>query len=258
MFGAGINYGAIVIFFVGCFKMIKEDKNKFLILIGPLIICFAAATLRKYPFYERFLLFLLPCVYLCVAQGIEYIFIKTKNIIIFIVLCSLILIRPMVISLESFVKGYFREDMRPVMTHLKENLKPTDVFYVNNSAIFAFYYYLGALSFPNKEYFIGRPVDTATQEDACIPMFYEIPKFDENGLAYKFRREEREEDRMICRNAWVAGSDNPRTWIIFSHDKKNLKELVLESLNQKGKKLDHFESIGASIYLYDLSANKNE
>ena len=255
IFGAGINYAAMVVFFVGCLKMLKEREDKFLILIIPLIICFIAATLRKYPFYERFLLFLLPCVYICVAQGLEFILIKTKNIVIFILLCSLILIRPMGTSLESFVKGYFREEMRPVMTHLKENLKPTDVFYMNDQAAFAFYYYLGALSFPNTDYYIGRTVDTATQENACIPMVYEIPIFDKSGMAYKYQLEQRDDYRVICRNAWVAGSDNPRTWIIFSHDKKNLKELVLESLNQKGKMLDHFEAKGASIYLYDLSEN---
>lgn len=256
MFGAGINYPAIILFFVGCFKMFKESKDKFFILIIPFILCFIATVLRKYPFYERFLLFLFPCVYIFMAKGIEFIFVKIKNSAVIILLCGFLLIRPIAASLEAFVKGYFREEMRPVMAHLKENLKPMDVFYMNNQAAFAFYYYMGALSFPNMTYAIGRTVDAATHEDVCIPMFYEIPIFDEGGWSYKYIQEQRDDYRMICRNAWVEGSDNPRTWIIFSHDKKNLKELVLESLNQKGRMLDHFEAIGASIYLYDLSVNK--
>lgn len=258
MFGAGINYPAIILFFVGCFKMFKESKDKFFILIIPLILCFIATVLRKYPFYERFLLFLFPCIYIFMAKGIEFIFVETRNRVVLIVLCSFLLIRPIAASLEAFVKGYFREEMRPVMTHLKENLKPTDVFYINDAATFAFYYYTGALSFPGMDYYIGKIADTVTQENACIPMAYEIPIFNKDGWVYKYAREQRDDYRLICRNAWLEGSGNPRTWIIFSHDKKNLKELVLESLNQKGRMLDHFEATGASIYLYDLSKNKME
>ena len=223
-------------------------------MISPLLASFLAFLLKKYPFHERLILFLLPVLYLMVAEGIDCLHSKGKKLqVASLLLCALFLILPLERSRQSVLKPDLKDDIRPVMQQLVKYLDTSDVVCVNMASQWSFWYYLQSLNSGITYQKIGLLADQLVRYDSStyglmtVVEFRLTPegKFQEvhfPGLNLK-----------IEENNTDVFPRNSRTWFLFSRASKELEEFILQYLDKIGRKTAGLKSQGSSLYLYDLS-----
>jgi hypothetical protein len=123
-------------------------------------------------------------------------------------------------SSYHLLKPYTKEEIKPVLAYIRENKKSGDLIYVYYASRVAFRYYLESYGFKDNDYIVG--VSSRYDPQAYIS---DLDKLHGNN----------------------------RVWILFSHVHQDEEGFFLNYLNSMGKIIDSFESIGASVYLYDLS-----
>jgi hypothetical protein len=125
-----------------------------------------------------------------------------------------------------FKQWTITENIRPVMRYIKEHKQDGDILYLYYSSRLAFKYYAERYGFNNNKYIVGI-------------------KSRGNWKNY-------ENDLNKLRG-------NIRVWLLFSHVWKGKgvdeEKFFLYHLDSIGKRLDHFKSDGAAVYLYELSSN---
>ncbi|MCM8787160.1 MAG: hypothetical protein NC935_03810 [Candidatus Omnitrophica bacterium] len=209
-------------FIVGSISMFKEKRKLFFLLISPIFFTLLASGLCKYPFKGRIILFIVPMVVFIIAEGAEKIITKTFNVyppITYTFLC-LLFIFPFLQSSYHLIRPYTKEEIKPVMEYLKKFKQNEDVLYIYYFTNFAFKYYSKKYGFDKMKYTVG-----VMSRQNLLKYIDDLNKLD----------------------------GNKRVWVLFSHTFRNEKEFFLNYLDVIGKKLDSFKSVGASIYLYDLS-----
>jgi len=216
-----------LLFFVGFVSMFISKRWAWFLLVLPVPFHLIASGFEQYPFDGRLLLYLLPAVYLMMAQG-------TLSIItlfsirlwktLTLVLMMLFMLQP-VSSAVRFIKSPRTvEEIRPVLLHIKDHWRSSDTLYVYHGSKRAFQYYRSRLGFKESDYRIGRSFRFTTQ------------RYAEDLESLKGRS---------------------RVWVVFSHilTWKGTDEgrLLLETLDRMGRRLDVYIREGAVGYLYDLS-----
>lgn len=211
---------AALTFIVGCFSMYLRNKELFFLMLSPAFFALLASGFHMYPFSGRFLLFIVPSMILFIAEGLEHIIDKTRNnsAIIGIAFVILLLFVPLLSASFHLIKPKSVEEIKPVLSYLKEHKQDGDILYLYYGSTIAFKYYAESYGFKENDYIIGLK--------------------SKNYLNYI--------------NDLNKLQGNKRVWILFSHINKNEEEFFLSYLESVGKRLDSIERVGASAYLYDL------
>ena len=231
----GITDGlAIFAFIVGSISLFQRQKNKLFILLSPLIATLFASFLHKFPFRNRLVLFLTPFFILLIAEGIDYLIQRRglkKTFIPGILLLAVMLFHPVTTASNLLIQPYQREEIKQVINYVKSNQQPEDTIYIFQRGHYQFLYYAEKYGYKSDDYIIG--VD-------------DLDKYD--GKKLSAAEEERyEQDLNKLRG-------NQRVWLIFSHAHVGSENEMMKSyLDKIGKKIDLFETVGAFVYLYDLS-----
>lgn len=231
----GITDGvAIFAFILGCISLFKRQKQNLLLLLSPLIATLFASFLQKFPFRSRLVLFLTPFFILLIAEGIDYLIqIRgfKKTFIPGIILCVTLLFHPITTASTLLIKPYQKEEITHVLDYVKSNQQPEDIIYIFQRGHYQFLYYADKYGYKPDDYIIG--VD-------------DLDKYD--GRKLSVAEEKRyEEDLNKLRG-------NKRVWLIFSHAAVESENQMMKSyLDKIGKQIDSFETIGAFVYLYDLT-----
>lgn len=212
----------VLTFFIGCVSIFLKKKEEFFGLISPIFFTLLASLLRKYPISGRLLLYIVPIVLIFVVEGVEHIRVKTYNYstIIVIILISLLVFNPLIDSSYHLLKPYTKEEIKPVLSYIRENKKSGDLIYVYYASRVAFKYYSESYGFKDNDYIVGVS-------------------------------SRRNPEKYIIDLDKILG--NKRVWILFSHVFQDEENLFLNYLNSKGKIIDSFASKEASVYLYNLS-----
>jgi hypothetical protein len=259
VFPVGLTFSGIatLAFIAGCITIFLEKKEYFFILISPLIITLLASGLNKYVFSQEPILFLVPFILLFIAEGTEYIREKLSHSskIIGIIFVVLLFLHPLAWATYHAVKPSSREEIKPVLAHIKNKWQEGDVLYVYYMTQFAFDYYSkyhpGNYHFGDNEYIIGRgPQDWyATYKKQEFEGFWDP----ENPFSQPYTESFKEYVEDLNK---LKG--HKRVWVLFSsmvskegiHEEKYFK-YYLETI---GKQLDFSGRAGISaVYLYDLS-----
>ncbi|MBI5739146.1 MAG: hypothetical protein HZA16_00360 [Nitrospirae bacterium] len=248
---------AALTFIAGCAAVYSGNRERFFLLISPFILTLLASSLHKFVFSQATILFLVPSIILFIAEGTGYIREKTGNgsNIIGIALVCLIFIHPLAWSTYHAVKPNSREEIKPVLAHIKKNWQEGDVLYVYYMSQFAFEYYSkyhpGDYHFDDSDYVIGQAPQNwyATYKRNEFKGFWDPAKpfyqpFTDvlNGYTMDLNK--------------LRGGK--RVWILFSSmvSKEGIHEekFFIYHLNSIGRQLDFFGHPGVSaVYLYDLS-----
>ena len=231
----GITDGlAIFAFVVGCISLFRRQKEKLLLLLSPLMATFFASFLHKFPFRNRLVLFLTPFFILLIAEGIDYLIQKRGFKFTFIpgiILLVALLFHPVTTTSNLLTQPYQRGEIKQVLNYVKSNQKPQDILYIYQRGHYQFLYYAKKYGYQPDDYIIG--VDDLDQYDGreLSPAEEERYKQDLNKLR-----------------------GNKRVWLIFSHAHINSENRMIKSyLDKIGKKIDVFKTVGAFVYLYDLT-----
>jgi hypothetical protein len=217
---------AAVVFLAGCIFMYRDNKKSFFILLCPLFFTLLASGLKKYPFYDRLLLFLVPVMILFMAEGTKQIIAHSslKPAVVGIPLLGVLFFHPVLSAAEYVLKPRVNEEIRPVMKYLSDHWQKGDPIYIYHHSRSPFRYYAPKYGLDKEGY--------VKLEDFREGWFQMIEK------ANKFQ-------------------GNPRVWILFSHVNVRAdgdeKKIFLFHLNQRGRRMQFFESHDASVHLYDFS-----
>ncbi len=208
------------------------------LLIMPIVWVLLASALRKYPFSDRLIVFIVPLLILVIAEGAVAIkkTLDQNNRLLGGLFLVLLLIVPVMAALYHAVKPMLREELRPVVGYLKAHIQLGDTLYIYDGALRGFRYYSSLYHF--------------------TPAFVKGVR-SRGGNAQEYLKD------------FQQLEGKPRVWLLFSHvhnaDNFDERQFIVNYLETVGKRLDGYEVEGnrmygskgqaaeASVYLYDLS-----
>lgn len=215
---------AALAFLVGFISLFLEKKESFFILTSPIFLVLIASGLHMYPTGGRLLLFIVPFLLLFIAEGAEKIW--NNSSITGVALIGLLFFHPLLSATDHLINPKTREEIKPVISYVKEHQEGGDILYLYYGSKLTFKYYSEEFGYKDADYIIKGK----SSRDNWSSYANEL-----NGLR-----------------------GNKRVWILFSHvytkrgvDEEKFFLFLLES--RGGIRLDSFRSDGAAVYLYDLS-----
>ena len=227
--GLSVASVALGAFLVGCLSLLRRQWQLGLVLVLPFVLVILASGLRKYPFADRLLLFLMPSAFLLIAQGVEQTRLtlqRTGTVIssgVWLALAITLLAAPTNESLQVLWQPQQKEEIKEVMQYLNLKAAKGEYVYVYYGAFYPFLYYADQFGFGREDYMLGQ-----AHRD--------------------------EPDKYVKHLDQLCGQG--RIWFIFSHvyDSGPVDEeaFFLEHLDRLGNRVDEFTTVGASTYLYDL------
>ena len=250
----GFKFGIVpmLLFVAGGCHFWRKDRLLFYLCVLPLLITFFASAFRKYPFFERLLLFLTPTLYAFIAAGIQNLkdtfrFNRavTYSFVIFIFAW------PILVSGQNLVSGREKGDVRTLMKILQVAQRSQDVVFVNESGHFVYLYYAGLFNLPQKQKPFCRLSDKVFEEGTNPHFSYLIhtPGFGKNNFytgvssfSEVFFVEDNEREHFLDRQQ--------RIWMLFSHE-KGIERYLTGRLRQPGRNVRLFQAKGASLYLLE-------
>jgi len=209
-------------FLVGAAALFSSQRLRLALLAAPLLFTLLASALKRYPFEGRLLLFLVPSILLLISAGAEHVRGATaeRAPAVAVILVTLMLFHPALFAARSLLRPRTREETRPVLSHVRERLRPGDRLYVYAAAAPAFDYYALRL---------GLPASAA--------------------LRGTWAGEDGEPQRDLER---LRGGG--RTWVLFSHATRaggrDDEKRFLDLLDPVGIRVEAFRAPGAAVYLY--------
>jgi hypothetical protein len=224
------SYGlAALLFAIGLVAQWRRGNRVWAgILFLPPFLTACAAALNRYPFSDRFVLFLAPILALGVAAGFEALLRSTDRRLVYtgrilaVIVFGVAIVRN--VTERNFWLPREREELRPVLEYMQSRLEPGDAIYVFKGAIPAFAFYAE---------WAKNPIDV--EGHTLIA-----------GSGGNFFHE------------FDALAGLPRVWTVFSHLKREGgkgEANAVAQLNRLGRQLDQSIETGASVYLFDLSAS---
>jgi Dolichyl-phosphate-mannose-protein mannosyltransferase len=235
----------------------RRAPGRVILWIGPIVLVVFAAALRLYPFAPRTTLFAVPGIALLIAEGTEEIRTRLRGAggAPHIAILLLLFAQPALLAVRNLLQPRGHEELRPVLSRIEREHRPEDVVYVYYGAQYAMRYYLETRSLPFSGELARRafvPETTMSPGSAWYPpVLRSVPPELFVGSPH--------------RHDWAAYGHEVeplrgqrRVWIIFSHiwvrDGVDEGQLILQDLDQMGRRIEAFEQTDAACYLYDLSA----
>ncbi|MDO1447330.1 hypothetical protein Q0590_13765 [Rhodocytophaga aerolata] len=227
----------LIFMLIGLYGWFKTNREQLLITCLPILLTLMASSLEKYPFTERFLLFLAPNFILLLAAGVS----TTESYIIqhrykkkWIYIAIVILLFPMcttavtdVIHHQKF-GGWKRREMKEVITYLGNSKQPTDyIFLYHTASAFDYYYRIYKLDWP----------------------YYTIldKEFTKADIQQKLKQHNAD-------TFWVVIPGTMRTDInTLPYDVLNDKEIFLRFFNDNFKRIKDFKTTNIYTIQYKLN-----
>jgi hypothetical protein len=220
---------------IGALSLLHRERSLAIMVIAPFFLTLVASALQKYPFKDRFVLFLVPLLLLLIAEGLGRIYTTIANWqpdaarLVYAVLAFVIFLQPVASTLDAFLNPYNASHIKPVMEYVAKNRAPGETIYVYHSTDPAFKYYAPLYGLDDQNVLIGY--DTPRKRVALKGFFDDVEK--------------------------LRGQD--RVWFIFSDIfdcggcEGDMQLFYVEHLSTVGVMLDSFHATGANAYLYDLN-----
>lgn len=143
----------------------KEKSEFFNISVISFVLVLLASLLHIYPFSGRLVLFLIPIFLLFLIKPLDTISFDKKIRLFIVLILALFTFGPQMIKINDFIyssdisKG---ENPRELMQFMVENLKPTDIIFINRDSNIEYAYYSSFYNIKNE--FIQEPQNTDKKE----------------------------------------------------------------------------------------------
>jgi hypothetical protein len=241
---------ASVMVIIGFMALLLNKKPAWFLFIMPIIIALFLSVFELYVFSDRLLLFVLPALYLIIAEGIAQIQIK------FLVLpkISAILVSIfLVVTIIDFpiYRTHRIQEIKPVLETVQNHRFNKDKIYLYYWAEPAFRYYANHYGFNFDDCHIITPI--------AKPEY--IKEVDFSRMQRDLKPVAVNETQCILGNSEFFHPSlkdleqlkgQGRVWFIFSHSGARNTRLFLNYLDSIGTRLDENLQPGSSVYLYKL------
>lgn len=227
---AGMPGGPLMaaIFAIGLYVATRRKWEIGLALLLSMLLTLIASSLQLYPLRGRLLLFMLPVLFLAISAGADgprRLLIKVNrpaSWVLFGAAAVYLLALPIGTTIRNVQAPPRPEDIKPLLTYVRQHWLKSDFIYVFHGAEAAFVFYVPKYGFKSKDYMVG----TSARDDAAYA---------------------RDADSLKGRG---------RVWLLFTYDlatQADEEALFLQKLDKIGVKEDQLDAGGsASVFLYAL------
>lgn len=239
----------------------KKKRHYLFVFIFSAAFAVFASYLEKYPIADRLVLFALPAIYICQAEGVAHFFFTVRsfsNYFPYSNFSKKMLPSILTFSLLIYVTQFpiystqYRQEIKPVLDFVQKNKEATDSFYIYHWAEPAFRFYGERYGFDVKD---------------CV-LINTIPQL-EYTMEIDFYRKNKKQpvvnynnQRCILGVSYVADyilkdvnklkNKGGNIWFIFSHISTFDIMRFEEYLDQIGVRKKMISKPGSSAYLYKL------
>jgi hypothetical protein len=241
-----------LLFAVGAVVLYRERRWAFYLLALPIPIAAGASFFEVYPFMGRTILFLLPALYLLLAEGVARLQLsiaegdwRRRLSLIFRLTLLLALMDLPVYRQQT------HEEIRPVLAYVQQNRSPDEALYLYHWVEPAFRYYADDLGFDYQQCRRIAPIPAAVYEKEID--FYRRHRGWEAvgvyetqcvlGAAELFEQSVEELEQVVERH---------RVWFVFSHIWPQQEQQFLRFLSERGELQKRLALKGASAYLFEF------
>jgi hypothetical protein len=219
-FRYGLQYAALIFSMLIAVTEIRKRSLPWMLIVSIAIVACGASMFRLYPFAGRVALYLAPCLILTTVKGVEFIGEKfgrawSALVILGIGLSSIASVGPLL--LQPIVK----EEARPVIHYMRQNIRKGDYLYVYYNARHAAYY-------------------------------YHLNESETGANLYCGIKSREDKSRYLADLEHLGA--HPRVWFFFTHTFKDEESFFTSHI--AGTLLDQYREPGASAYLYDCSSDR--
>lgn len=244
---------------VGAAVLWRRDRRVLATWIVPAALSLLAAFAGVYPFDGRVVLFVVPALYLLIAEGAEELVRRAKPVplplagaLVASVLAFLLLFHPAVSAARGWRLPRNLEELRPVLERVSAQRRPGDAVFLYYGSQYAARYYLETRRLSLDDLPLSELLAPTTAEvtrDWFGPALHSRPPgFFVGSISRK--------DPSQYARELDALAGQARAWVVFSHvhtgSGVDEKQFFLTQLDGMGRRLDAFEEPGASALLYDL------
>jgi hypothetical protein len=145
--GLGNRYVAVVAFLAGCRSIWLRRRTLLFLTLAALVPTLVASALKKYPFADRLVLFLVPALVVPIAVSLADLFSGPRwaRKAVGLVVLAILLVPPARLDATRFLEDVKREQARisyhPMYEYLKENYRGDDRFVVSRELNWVHSYY---------------------------------------------------------------------------------------------------------------------
>ncbi len=235
---------AAVMMIIGFITLLLNKKPTWFLFVMPIVIALFLSFFQQYVFSERLLLFILPVLYLILAEGIANIGTVVAQILIVLSLILFPVYQNFIIKDHHVI-----EEIKPVLETVQRHRLNTDKVYIYYWAEPAFRYYASHYGFNFENCHIITPLSK--------PKY--IKEVDFSRMQRDLKPVALNDTQCILGNSEVFHQSlkdleqlkgQGRIWFIFSHLGEHERPLFLNYLDSIGTRLDENLQPGSSAYLY--------
>ncbi len=274
--GVSWPYLGLVLFLVGCGVWLKSSQPKFIILVMPLYFVLLASAFKKYPFFERYILFVVPGLVLTITCGLMFLTAHARR---WIRVMGWLCLAALLISVGTKLVEYrvsqtCHSNSRKFLTYFAEHYQPNDAIYVTNNSQFIFWYYGSRLGYNQRfldedlgpwyhHHLYGRQVAKIENyyfEDRGIPLlmvWHEKFGYSRQGVFMnKFPDPpETGNPRLIYKGRWtpVPGDPQGHIWLLTLHSTPEITRLARQWMEASADLTYEAGTPYNSIYRYERS-----
>jgi hypothetical protein len=250
--GEKAKYLPLALFVLGIIIAIRQNLYLLYIAVLPIILALILSYLHLYPFADRLILFLLPILYLVIAEAIAQFRLQIANYPAKLTTYALqlLLVIMLVYPIQNIGNKIEKQELKPLLEYLQINKSSNDKLYLYHWVEPAFRYYAPQYGFdyaqcnlisPIPQYII-KEVDYYRQKQAKT--VYAIN--DVNcilGVNEQFHYSQMDLRQLIGQG---------RVWLLFTHHSPHELQQFLAYLDQIGQQLEMQQQFGAVLYLYQF------
>jgi 4-amino-4-deoxy-L-arabinose transferase-like glycosyltransferase len=244
------NYPVAVLGVIGAAALVRRDLGKVALVTLPFAIALAASSLHAYPILGRTILFTVPLVILFIGEGVvaaASVF-RRRSALAILLVALVAAAAPALTAAKHVAFPYQREEVKPVLSHLRAEWRVGDSLYLYYRAQYAFRYYLECdcieLSMGRNSALWDVDLHPRPGVDQYAPALLSDPPQTVVG-APRTNLEEYVDQVLPLRG-------RSRVWLLAT--RVSPTELaVLNYLSCVGNRLEVFKRTTAALYLYDLA-----
>jgi len=258
--GTGV---ALLCLIIGFWQLRQRRPLLVTAICLPIAMTVLGAWFSIYPFFGRFLLFLVPVILLLVAEGAQWLHLQVRGKAVWISACIVTLLlwpRLDFVHWKGDVPLFRQTEVRSALKYIQQERKAGDQIYVYYGAYFPAMYYCRAAGIAAHELIIGTPgywwnSNLRTTLLSAWAKTHLAPEKPDAEVFESYRRGDFSPQWSVFESDVKRLSGRGRVWILFSLTDwlgSDEEKVFLYFLDQHGTWLETKKLSGASVYLYDF------
>lgn len=225
-FPIGLTYRGLGLFTIlaGCIALWNRNRARFLMLTLPIAFALFASSLEKYPFKDRYILFLLPCLVILLGEGIAILFDEKRKMTYWIgsALFAILYVQPFAHGIGRIVEPHLTNEVKPLFQYVRDHWEDGDILYCSWGTSVPMKYYQDRYGF-TEDMLITEPQEPALQRRVAEYRAEFIPTIHAQGDPY---------------------------WLLFEHDTGPPVPTHIGETDDYGTQLEVVQGSGVTLYRY--------